>query len=233
MKLAKKQYNSLFVVVCFVKIEIFKLAHYLNLNDIRFAFEFLTFLKERFCFMIEVRFHGRAGQGIVTAAELLAHAVAMEEKFSQAFPFFGSEKRGPPVASFCRIDDKPIKLHEQIYEPDIVVVADASIFDAVDVCAGLKKNGTLIINTNKSIKELGLTLSGQKVFAVDGNEIAMRTFNRLIVNTVMLGALAKATGIVKIDSIKKAIDEKFSQKIAEPNKAVVSECFDKTCNAHV
>lgn len=183
--------------------------------------------------MVEIRFHGRAGQGIVTAAELLAHAVAKEGKFSQAFPFFGSEKRGPPVASFCRIDDKPIKLHEQIYEPDFVVVADDSILDSVDVCAGLKKNGILIINTNRRVKDLGLKISGQKVFAVDGNEIAYRTFNKLIVNTIMLGALAKATGIVKIDSIKKAIDGEFPQKIAEPNKLVISECYDKTCNVHI
>jgi len=183
--------------------------------------------------MIEVRFHGRAGQGIVTAAELLAHAVAKEGKFSQAFPVFGSEKRGPPLASFCRIDDKPIKLHEQIYEPDIVVVADDSILDAVDVCAGLKKDGILIINTKRPVRELGLKLSGQKIFAVDGNEIALRTFGKLIVNTVMLGALAKATGIVKIESIKKAIAERFPPKIAEPNNAVIEECFNKTCSVKI
>lgn len=179
--------------------------------------------------MLEVTFHGRAGQGIVTASELLASAVAMDGKFSQAFPFFGSEKRGPPVASFCRIDSKPIKVHEQIYEPDIVVVADDSILKSVNVCSGLKKNGIIIINSTKAVKDLDLkVLPSQKIIAIDGTGIAWKVFNKKIVNTVMLGALIKATGIAKIDSIKKAIEERFPPKLSQPNIQVVEECYAKT-----
>lgn len=178
--------------------------------------------------MKEIRLHGRAGQGMVTGAELIAYAANLEGKFSQAFPFFGSEKRGPPVEAYCRIDDKPIKIHEEISEPDIVIVGDSSILDVVDVCAGLKPDGIVIVNSKKKPEELGLR--AKRVFTVNGTDVALRNFKKLILNTVMLGAFCKATGIVKIESIKKAIQASFAGKFPDSvtvaNVNAVQETYD-------
>lgn len=177
--------------------------------------------------MLEVRFHGRAGQGIVTAAELLAVAAGFEGRHSQAFPMFGSEKRGPPVTGFCRISDEPIEIHEQIYKPDVVVVADATVMDVVDVAAGLKPKGIVLVNTGKTAGELGLSLSdGQKVLTVDGTDIAIKYFKKPITNTVMLGALAKATKIVGLEALKKAIRQRFKGEAAQQNIDAITECFN-------
>lgn len=174
--------------------------------------------------MIEVRFHGRAGQGIVTAAELLAVAVAKEGKYSKAFPFFGAEKRGPPVEAFCRIDDKPISFYEQVYNPDIVVVTDGSLLKSVPVTKGLKKDGVVLVNSKKEKKALGLDAA--KVFAVDGTAIAMKQLGKPLANTVMLGALAKATGAVKLESLKAALFERFKQDVAQRNYLAIKECCE-------
>lgn len=179
--------------------------------------------------MIEVRFHGRAGQGMVTASEILARAVNMEGKYSQAFPVFGSEKRGPPVVAFCRIDERPIIIHEEITEPDFVVVADQSVLKSVDVCMGLKKNGLVLVNTNKPAKDLGI--SAKRVFGIDGTQIAIKNFGKSIVNTVMLGAFVKVTGIVKLESVLNALSEKFSEKfseqVIEANLKTIKESYEK------
>lgn len=178
--------------------------------------------------IIEIRFHGRAGQGMVTAAELVAMAATTEGKYSQAFPFFGSEKRGPPVAAYCRISDKPITIHEQITLPDIVIVADHTIIGAVDVTAGLKDDGWLIINTTKPLADLGITLKPkQKALLIDGTSIALEHLGKAITNTVMLGAFVKATGIVKLESLEKALAEQFPAPIAEKNVLVINESFEK------
>ncbi len=185
--------------------------------------------------VIEVRFHGRAGQGMVTASEILARAVNMEGKFSQAFPVFGSEKRGPPVVAFCRIDSKPIIIHEEITEPDFVVVAEPNVLKSVDVCSGLKKNGIVIVNSNKPAKDLNL--SAKNVFTIDGTEIALKNFGKPIVNTVMLGAFVKVTGIVKLESVLKALSEKFaskfSEQVIEANLKTIKESFDKMAGVQV
>lgn len=176
-----------------------------------------------------MRFHGRAGQGIVTAAELLATAASMEGLHSQAMPIFGSEKRGPPVVSFCRIRKGTIDIHEEITEPDIVVVAEPSILESVDVTDGLKKDGVIIVNTPKKSNELGL--NAKQVFTIDGTQIALKNLKKPITNTVMLGALIKVTGIVKLESIKEALRakfaSKFSKEIIDANILTIQECFDK------
>ncbi len=178
--------------------------------------------------MKEIRLHGRAGQGMVTGANILAIAASYEGKYSQAFPFFGSEKRGPPVEAYARISDEPINIHEEIAEPDIVVVGDPSILDAVDVCAGLKENGVLIVNTSKKPSELGLRF--KRVFTVDATSIALKHFHKLILNTVMLGAVCKVTNVVKLESVKKAIKEalgqKVPQKVLDANIAAIQEVYD-------
>ncbi len=179
--------------------------------------------------MIEVRFHGRAGQGMVTASEVLAQAVNLEGKYSQAFPIFGSEKRGPPVVAFCRIDSKPIIIHEEVTEPNFVVVADSGVLKSVDVSMGLKPNGFVLVNTNKKPQDLGL--KAKQVFVIDGTEIALKNFGKPIVNTVMLGAFVKLTGIVKLESVLKALrakfEGKFNEQIIEANIKTIKESFEK------
>ncbi|VVC00145.1 Pyruvate/ketoisovalerate oxidoreductases common subunit gamma [uncultured archaeon] len=150
---------------------------------------------------------------MVTGAELIALAAGFEGKHSQAFPFFGSEKRGPPVEAYCRIDEKPIEIHEEISEPDIVIVSDPSILGAVDVCRGMKENGIVIVNSPKKPEELGLR--AKYVFTVDATTVALKHFKKMILNTVMLGAFCKVTGIVGIDSMKRAINESFTGKMSD------------------
>jgi len=176
--------------------------------------------------MMEVRFHGRAGQGVVTAAALLAMAVGREGRYSKAFPVFGSEKRGPPVASFCRIDDKPIPLYEQIYEPDVVVVTDPTLLKSVPVEDGLKEGGMVLVNTHKPVETLGL--KSKNVRAVDGTALAKQYLGRPIVNTIMVGALAAISGVVKLESLKWALGEIFKPDLAEKNYNAIQACYE-TC----
>ncbi len=173
-------------------------------------------------FMLEVRFHGRGGQGAVTAAELLAVSAANEGKFSKAFPFFGVERRGAPVMSFCRIDDSVIRLQQQIYTPTHVVVLDEGLLGTVEVTSGLVEGGSVIVNTKKAKEELGL--EAENVFTVDATGIALKFMGVPIVNTAMLGAFSKATNAVSLESIERAVEERFPQKLAERNNAAVEEC---------
>ena len=171
--------------------------------------------------MIEVRFHGRGGQGVVTSANLLAIAAFKEGKYCQAFPFFGTERRGAPVVSFARIDDEFIRTREQIYNPDYVVVLDPTLLDVVDVTEGLKDDGLIIINTNKDVD----LRTKARVKTVDATAIALETIGKPFVNTPMIGALVGATHIVKLDSVAEAIKERFPEDIAEKN----IEAVKKTC----
>ena len=178
--------------------------------------------------MIEIRLHGRGGQGAVTAAELLAVSAAEGGKMTQSFPFFGVERTGAPVQAFCRIDDKPIRVHQNVYEPDVVMVLDASLLPVVDVCSGLKKGGIVIVNTKKKKEELGL--KADKVFTVDASKVAEQYLGRRDrVNTVMLGAFAKVTGLVPMDALKKAISHRFKGDVAEKNIKAIEECYNSTC----
>ena len=160
--------------------------------------------------MIEIRFHGRGGQGVVIASKILASAAAKEGKHVQAFPSFGAERRGAPVAAFTRIHDAPIDLRCQIYQPDHLIILDPSIPKTVDVTAGLKEGGYIVINTPRLPQELAQ--QGKfRIINLDASHIAAK--HRLgprtapIVNTAMVGAFAKATGLVSLDSVLKAIQE--------------------------
>lgn len=177
--------------------------------------------------MIEVRIHGRGGQGAVTAAQLLAISAFHEGKYSQAFPRFGVERRGAPVESFCRIADSEVHVRSQIYTPDLVVVLEASLLDAVDVTAGLKKGGKIIVNTTKEIKDK--KYSDFEVHIVDASKIALDIFKANIVNTTMLGAFAKVTGMVTLDSVYKSIEERFEGKgkLIELNKTAVERVYNE------
>ncbi len=172
---------------------------------------------------IEIRFHGRGGQGAVTAARLLAEAAFIEGNYCQAFPFFGAERRGAPVMAFTRISKEPIRTHEQVYEPDFVVVLDPTLTGAVNVAAGLKNGGIIILNS----KEVPENLKGAKVALVDATTIAIESLGVPITNTTMLGALAKATGVVSLDSVRKVVEKKFG-KVAEKNFTAAKRAYEET-----
>lgn len=160
--------------------------------------------------MIEIRFHGRGGQGAVIASKVLAVAAFKEGRYVQAFPSFGVERRGAPVMAFTRIDHKPIRIKCQIYEPDHIVVLDPTLLEAVDVTAGLKEGGWVIINSEREPAAFNLP-KGFRVATVDANSIAIKhklgPKSAPIVNTAILGAFAKATGIVGLEALAEAVRE--------------------------
>jgi pyruvate ferredoxin oxidoreductase gamma subunit len=178
--------------------------------------------------MVEIRFHGRGGQGAVTSAELTALAAIGEGKFAQAFPSFGPERRGAPVMAFVRVSDTQIRTREKIYTPDIVVVLDPSLMQIVNVEAGLKEGGLIILNTKKSAtdvrKEFGLKA---RLALVDASKIAMETMRVPITNTTMLGALLKGTGLISIDALRAPIQERFGP-IADKNMKSCVRAFEET-----
>ena len=170
--------------------------------------------------MLEVRFHGRGGQGAVTSAELLAQTAIAEGRYAQAFPSFGPERRGAPVIAFARIDDAQIRNRTAIDKPDVVIVLDPSILQIVDVIAGLKEKGIVIVNSSKTmsgIKEV-LKYDGP-VAVVDANHIAREEIGRVITNTTMLGAAIKATDMVGCEGMHKALTERFGRIAARNIKA--------------
>ena len=173
--------------------------------------------------MIEIRFHGRGGQGAVTAARLLAEAAFLEGKHAQAFPFFGAERRGAPVLAFTRIDDKQIRVRTQIYEPDYVVVLDPLLPEAVDVASGIKQGGIIVLNSKKSMQ-----FSQAKTAFVDATSIAMKTLGVPITNTAVLGAFAKATGLVTLESLIEVIKRYFSSKLAKKNISAIKAAYEQT-----
>ncbi len=178
--------------------------------------------------MIEIRVHGRGGQGAVTSTELIAVAAINEGKYAQAFPSFGPERRGAPVMSFARISDTPIRTREKVYTPDIVMVLDPTILKIVDVTAGLKKNGMVILNTAKEEGEVRKAFGIKaKMALIDATGIAMKHLGRPITNTTMLGALIKASGVVDIKSMKTPLKERFG-RIAEKNISAMNAAYQQT-----
>lgn len=167
--------------------------------------------------MIEIRFHGRGGQGAVTSAELTALAAIGEGKYAQAFPSFGPERRGAPVAAFVRISNEPIRTREKIYSPDIVVVLDPTLLGIMDVAEGLKSNGIVVLNTRKSADEIKSEFGIKaRLAVVDATKIAMETMGLPITNTTLLGALIKSTGVISPLSIEEPLKRRFG-RIAQKN----------------
>ena len=172
--------------------------------------------------MFEVRIHGRGGQGVVTAAEMLSVAAFLEGKHAQAFPSFGSERMGAPVVAFCRISDKEIRLREPIQSPDALIVQDPTLFKALDVTEGLKPDGYLIVNTARSLADIHLDsiverLPRGHVFSIPATELAMKHINRPAPNTALLGAFAAEVGVVSLASVLEAIRRAFPGKVGEAN----------------
>lgn len=178
--------------------------------------------------MKEFRLHGRGGQGGVTSAELVASAAIEEGKFAQAFPSFGPERRGAPVAAFIRVSDVQIRSREKIYYPDVVVVLDPSLPKIVNVADGLKPDGIVILNTTLSPEEVKSQFGiHSRLALVDATKIAKEVLGLPITNTTMLGALIKATEIIGLDSISDALQRRFG-KLAEKNKASLLRAYEET-----
>lgn len=178
--------------------------------------------------MLEIRWHGRGGQGAVTAAEILATSVINEGKHAQAFAAFGPERRGAPVQAFTRISDKEILTRCQIYEPDIIVVLDKNLCTMEGVGDGLKEGGTVVLNTDRGAEEYIQTFSNAgKIAVVNATEIALRELGSPITNTAILGALVRATGVVKLETLEEVMKQRFKQ-YAEKNVNAVRRAFEET-----
>ncbi len=174
--------------------------------------------------MKEIRFHGRGGQGAVTAADLLAMAAFYEGKYSQSFPSFGTERRGAPVLAFARISDSFIRRRCQIYSPDYVVVLDPSLIEVVDVAQGIRTDGSILVNSEKSPEELGLDTPSE-VHTINATKIALDVLGVPIVNTAMIGAFGAMSGEVSLESIVRAVKARFKGTLAEKNVRAVEVAF--------
>lgn len=181
--------------------------------------------------MFSVRIHGRGGQGAVTAAEMLSVAAFDEGRHAQAFPTFGSERTGAPVVSFCRIDDRPIRLREPITEPDALIVQDPTLLYQVNLFAGLRPDGFLLVNTSHSLDELFLedlvaALPAAHVVAVPATEMARRHLGRPLPNAALLGGFAALTGQVSLAAVVGAIRSRFAGAVGEGNAEAATAAYD-------
>ena len=181
--------------------------------------------------MFQVRIHGRGGQGVVTAAEMLSIAAFDEGRHAQAFPSFGSERTGAPVVAFCRIADKEIRLREPIMAPDAIIIQDPTLLHQVDVFAGLKKDGYILINTTKTFEQLGLgdfvrDWHPERLCTVSATELSIKHVGRPVPNVPLLGGFAAVSSIIKLESVAMAIRDKFSGKVAEGNIAAATEAYN-------
>ncbi len=188
--------------------------------------------------LLQIRWHGRGGQGVVTAAKLLAKVAIQESKYVQAFPEFGPERAGAPVKGFNRISTSPIRIHCQIATPNVVVVLDESLIDSSDVLEGLEPGTLLIINTARSQEELrkAENLIPYKLFPVDATAIAIEAFGKNIPNMPMLGALAKVTGVVGLETLLRTVESEFSarfkEQIIKGNLNAVKKAYDTMTASH-
>jgi len=178
--------------------------------------------------MLQIRFHGRGGQGVVTAAEMLSIAAFEQGRHAQAFPSFGSERTGAPVVAFCRIDDREIRLREPILAPDVLIVQDPTLLHQVDVFQGLQPDGYVLINSKRSFDDLGVgeiakRFHRERLLTVAATEIALKHLGRPLPNAVLLGGFAALTGLVTLDAVAHAIRAKFSGKVADGNVAAAAE----------
>lgn len=173
--------------------------------------------------MFQVRIHGRGGQGVVTAAELLSVAAFLDGAHAQAFPSFGSERTGAPVVAFCRIDDREIRVREPIVAPDALIIQDPTLLLQVDVFGGLRRGGWVLLNSTKPAAELGL--GDMAVITVPATELAREHLGKPLPNAALLGAFAALTKVVTLDSVAAAIRERFATKPAEANVAAAQAAF--------
>ncbi len=180
--------------------------------------------------ILEIRWHGRGGQGAWTASELFGRAAIAEGKYIQSFPEFGPERMGAPVTAFTRVSTEPIQIHCAVYNPDIVAVLDPTLLKTIKVADGLnEESGNIIVNSRETPAEIRKILETEKgrVWTVKASEISMKILGLPITNTAMLGAVARVTGIVSIETIERMIRERFRADVAEKNFAVVKEAYQE------
>ncbi|MGC9049985.1 2-oxoacid:acceptor oxidoreductase family protein [Pyrobaculum sp.] len=170
--------------------------------------------------VVEIRFHGRGGQGMVTAAQVLATAAILEGKYAQAFPEFGPERRGAPVKSYLRISDRPIYIREPVLHPDVIVVADQSLFGAENPLEGAKDTSILVVN--------GVYKAPIKTYYVDATTLAIKVLGRPIVNTALIGAVVKATGVVSLEAVAEALKKYFTGRLYDLNVKLVQMAYQET-----
>jgi pyruvate ferredoxin oxidoreductase gamma subunit len=180
--------------------------------------------------MFQLRIHGRGGQGVVTAAEMLSIAGFLEGKHTQAFPSFGSERMGAPVMAFCRIDDKEIRLREPVMAPDALIIQDTTLLHQVNLFEGLSERGCVLINSTRNMSELGLddffaAHPAIRVLAVPASQLALEHVGRPLPNAALLGGFAAMTGMIRFDSVAAAIETKFQGRIATSNIAAAQAAF--------
>jgi len=180
--------------------------------------------------MFQVRIHGRGGQGVVTAAEMLSLAAFDEGRHAQAFPSFGSERNGAPVVSFCRIDDRPIRLREPVAEPDALIIQDPTLLHQVDVFSGLRADGYMLINTAKSLGDLGLDefvkgFRAERLLTVPASDLAREHTGRPIANAALLAGFAALSGLISLDSVVLAIGEKLPARLVDGNVAAARDAY--------
>jgi pyruvate ferredoxin oxidoreductase gamma subunit len=181
----------------------------------------------------EIRWHGRGGQGAKTAATLVAEVALAEGKYSQGFPEYGPERMGAPIRGYTRIADQPVRIHSAVYYPDAVVVLDDTLLDSVDVAENLSETGKIVVNTVQVPGQVKNRLSrlGGGVFTVDASRISIDEIGRDIPNTPMIGALVKATGCVKLETVlhdtRKKLEKKFGEKIAQGNIKAIERGYEE------
>jgi pyruvate ferredoxin oxidoreductase gamma subunit len=173
--------------------------------------------------VVEVRFHGRGGQGVVTAAELLSTAAFDQGLAAQAIPSFGSERTGAPVVAYCRVAHRPIRSHDPVVEPDAVVVQDPTMLHVPGILDGLRPDGVLLVNSTRRPDDLGLADSPARVCTVPATDLARTRLGRPLPNTALLGALAGLTGVVSLEAVQGAIRERFAGDAGERNAALAAD----------
>jgi len=181
--------------------------------------------------MFQVRIHGRGGQGVVSAAEMLSVAAFGEGRFAQAFPSFGSERMGAPVTAFCRIDDHEIRLREPVMEPDALIIQDPTLLHQVELFRGLARTGYILVNSTRSFEELGIAefvraFPPERCCTVPATELALKSVGRPLPNAALLGGFAAITGQVSIEAVCGAIRAKFPGKVGEANVVAARAAFD-------
>jgi pyruvate ferredoxin oxidoreductase gamma subunit len=178
--------------------------------------------------MIEMRFHGRGGQGAVTSAELVAQAAIDTGRYATAFPSFGPERRGAPVVAFARVDDQPVRLRSKVYNPDVIIVLDPSLLEIGNPAEGLRENGILIINSSQDAQSLRNQISYKgRLALVDASRIAREVIGLPITNTTMVGALVKGTNLVALEALKEPFRRRFG-KIAARNIEAMERAYKET-----
>jgi len=178
--------------------------------------------------MIEMRFHGRGGQGAVTSAELVAQSAIDTGKYATAFPSFGPERRGAPVVAFARVADEPIRVRAKVYTPDVVIVLDPSLLDIANPSEGLRADGTLVINSSKDPQTIRTELGyAGRLALVDASRIAREVIGLPITNTTMVGALVKATGLIDVAALEGPFQRRFG-KIAARNLQAMKRAWEET-----